>query len=367
MADEAEAGSSASSAEPAARAELQRTLAAALARVPGASALLTLECLRAATAPSPALQHTVFYVTGFLTQDEAESAQSAARVAALHEALPLDPAALSLVRVAWASGSAGAALSAAHATAAAGGALGVARMVASLSPAYHLGMAVYSLVGGGGGGQPAAPSPWDDLDFRAKHRHAKDVGVALGGVLQQLAAGEPGAAAAAAAAPPPRRVLLGHSLGGRVVLHALAALAPPAGQRQQRPAVAAAAVFGAAQAGPEDRAEVWGAALRALPPAGGALFNVFNPRDPALSAMGTLGRVLQVDGWARHLPAGLRPVAAPPAQQEHQCQLVNVDASPYFEGEGGPGGAGSYVHSYRTAYMQLLRCERMAPLFAGAQ
>jgi alpha-beta hydrolase superfamily lysophospholipase len=105
-------------------------------------------------------------------------------------------------------------------------------------------------VGGGGGGQPAAPapSPWGELDFRAKHRLAKDVGAALGGVLQQLAAGEPEAAAtAAAAAPPPRRVLLGHSLGGRVVLHALASLAPPVGQRQQQPpAVAAAAVFGAA-------------------------------------------------------------------------------------------------------------------------
>jgi hypothetical protein len=327
--------------------------------------VLSLECLHAA-APGVALQHTVFYVTGFLTEDEAESAQSAARVAALHEALPLDPAALSLVRVAWACGSAGAALSAAHATAAAEGALGVARMVASLSPAYQIGMAVYSLMGGGGG-QPAAPapSPWGELDFRAKHRLAKDVGAALGGVLQQLAAGEPEVAAmAAAAAPPPRRVLLGHSLGGRVVLHALASLAPPVGQRQQQPpAVAAAAVFGAAQAGPEDRAEVWGAALRALP-AASALLNVYNPHDPALSAMGTVGKVLQVDGWARHQPAGLRPVAAPPAQ-EHQCQLLNVDASPFFEDA--PQGAGSFVHSYRTAYMQLLRCERMAPLFAGAQ
>ena len=374
MGDEAAASSEA-------RAGLQRALAAALDCVAGAGDVLSLECLHAA-APGVALQHTVFYVTGFLTEDEAESAQSAARVAALHEALPLPPAALNLVRVTWASGSAGAALRSAHATAAEG-ALGIAKVMVSLSPVYMLGRAVYSLVGGegggggsgssGGGGAAAnAQAPlWSELDFRGKHRHAKYVGKVLGEVLQALAAGGGGGGGAQ------RRVLLGHSLGGRIVLHALARLAPQAPApgagaaaepaaaepaapppQQQQPVVAAAAIFGAAQAGPEDKGEVWADALRALP-AAGALFNVYNPHDPALSAMGTVGKLLQVDGRARFQPAGLRPVAAP-APAPAAAQLLNVDASPFFPGPG-------LAHSYRAAYMQLLRCERLAPLFAAAE
>lgn len=309
----------------AARLALQDRLAAALASVPGASALLSLECIHAAPPPPdgapPPL--TIFYATGFLTHD-ADGAQSLARVSALHEALPVDAAALNFVRVAWACGSEqGAAKHLQH--------VGLALVVP--------GLALQQLWQWAGGGQPASSGSAGELDFHAKHCLAKSVGRELARVLRALAA--------------ERVVLLGHSLGGRVVLHALAQLArEPTGGGQA--VVAAAALFGAAQAGPEDKAEDWHAALRALP-AAGRLCNVFNPHDPALAAMFSAGKALGVDGRVPRLPAGQRAVAV----AEEGGKLVNVDASPHFEGAGQ-----RFVHSYRAVYPTLLRAQELAPLWA---
>jgi len=117
--------------------------------------------------------------------------------------------------------------------------------------------------------------------------------------------------------------------------------------------VAAAALFGAAQAGPEEELEDWKAALRALPAQGGQLYNCFNSLDPALLAMYGVGKVFGAEGQGRLMPVGLRPARLAP----QDARLVNVDAAPFFKGVG-------LAHSYKHAYHQLLHSPKMAQLWA---
>jgi len=204
------------------------------------------------------------------------------------------------------------------------------------------------------------------------------VGEQLGAVLQHLCGGGGGPATAAAVG---RVVLMGHSLGGRVVLHALASIKPPPQQHApglppHRHLVHCAALLGAANTGPEEHGKdgVWRAALGNT---GERLVNVYNSHDPALLSMATLGRVLTgVDVLVRHRPVGLREVALPSScttgrhggaievrqgsvlEREHRrlaAKLLNVDATHLFSGL-------ALKHSYQSVIKHLLS-EELAPLF----
>lgn len=339
-----------------ARTLLEAALRAAAESVGGG--LLSLECVSA----SRLACQTVFYVTGFLTEDE-EGAESSARVSALLNALPLDRAAVNFIRVTWASGS----RKRAQEGAAAGLRGGLIKAIQFSPLLWAGGKLIQHFAGAAASPAPeaAAPPPGflDEINFHQKHREARAVGAALASVLQRLAA-DPSAALH-------RVTLMGHSLGARVVLHALANLPPPSaapaaaaggapGAAAPAPGlqVAAAALFAAAQAGPEDKGEVWAAALSHLP-ASGALYNCFHAHDPALTAMYTAGRVLGVDGLALRAPAGMRPVALlPAAAASAGCadKLKNIDATPLF--------AGALEHSFRDVYAKLLAGEHLPCLFA---
>ena len=332
-----------------ARTLLEAALRAAAGSVGGG--LLSLECVSA----SRLACQTVFYVTGFLTEDEEGGAESTARVSALLHALPLPRAAVNFIRVTWASGS----RKRAQEGAAAGLRGGLIKAI-QFSPLLWAGGRLMQHFAGAAASPPpeAAPPPGflDEINFHQKHREARAVGAALASVLQRLAA-DPTAALH-------RVTLMGHSLGARVVLHALANLppTPAAGGACEAAApapglqVAAAALFAAAQAGPEDKGEVWAAALSHLPPTG-ALYNCYHAHDPALTAMFTAGKVLGVDGFALRAPAGMRPVALLPAAASADCagRLKNIDTTPLF--------AGALEHSFRDVYAKLLASEHLPCLF----
>ncbi len=307
--------------------------------------LQSLDVVHEATGARAADRTLLFFATGFMKEESEE--------AALNIRGAVDLERVTVVRVAWDSGSMGeiframeaaleaqkerrAAAAAAAATEAAaapppppsplaaGGRLGamVAAGVAAVRSASTRGwgaVSPYAKAAVAGVKQLSA-----EANFEAKERQARVAGELLAAVLAEMS----GARLLAAY---PSVVLMGHSLGGTLVVHALAALgrlrggggggggAPPlvthgvlmgaamAGPEQAEVAAAVAAAEGPAAAARRADLGVWLAAAIAC----GTLWNVYHKRDLALRSFSAVRKLKMGAVGSRALefaPPGGTPV-----------------------------------------------------------
>ena len=227
----------------------------------------------------------------------------------------------------------------------------------------------------------------DQVNFHKKHNDAKSVGVSLAAALVHfvkrwgescgasppsdslLHCGAPALMRAeSVSAPHPRIILMGHSLGGRVTLHALQALGAPVelenvdghSHTATRDAfVEHAVLFAAAQRGPEGErgaATTWKNAARAVKL---HIYNVYNEHDAVLLGMMGLGaKLVGVDVLDVKGPAGARAIELHRHGPRRivDTRLVNVVATSLI-------ARGHHMgHSYKRAYSQILKLPELRAL-----
>jgi hypothetical protein len=328
--------------EDAARGSLQATLDNILSIVcnhhDGAAAAagskLSLEVVREPPlSPCGGMTHVVFFALGFLSEGKTSDDALAGLLSAT------DASRVAVVRVVWDAGDPAEVIAAVTAAQACSQSLplgeGRGALLKVLSRA--------ATIGGAGASQA-----WSEFNFHAKHAQARAVGSVFGACLERFID----------TLCDVKIILMGHSLGARIVLHALSVLGSPrsfgGGSVSREAFVEACVLFAAAQAGPETKPHVWESALPALR---GQLFNIFNRHDVVLKyALGVGMKVAAVDVLTLRAPAGARSVSFTHHHANIPSRLVNIDASDMLR-QAPRGG-----HSYHDYIDPLLRDSRLSCL-----
>ena len=309
---------------------LDKILADVFSNAPNARAI-SLEVVREPLSIDR-ITHVVFFALGFLSEGKSSDDALSGVLSAT------DASRVAIVRVVWDAGDPGEVIAAVTAAQACAQSLplgeGRGALLKVLSRA--------ATIGGAGASQALS-----EFNFHAKHAEARTVGSTFGACLEKFI---PGTSV--------KILLMGHSLGARIVLHALSILGSPrsfgGGSVSREASVEACVLFAAAQAGPETKPQVWEHALPALR---GQLFNIFSRHDIVLKyALGVGMKVAAVDVLSLRAPAGARSVSFTHHHSSIPSRLVNIDASEMLRHA--PRGG----HSYHDYIDPLLRDERLSSL-----